>query len=459
MLAKEIVPLLLCRISKKLPRDPVETSDGDLYEKELLETELKRSRDSCFFAGRQDGLIYHRSERMKQIIEKVLASGEVDDQYVGAWAKKCLTNDVGSNLALSPNLLEASAEVSDVNSLEKEDITSIIHKAQAGNAEYMVIYGEHLLAGIDDTERDERKGYEWFERAAEKEYDLGVARMADCLLLGIGVEEDYNEAYERLIEHYDSVHCSLRLWYCHSKGILGFRKDEFKAEKILSRIKDMNLSQDNLRRMTMQVANLLNRDTHNVNVSGTTVKEEGIAPAPPLKNENTDVEPIPTEKTGDNTPIPLDDGDTVVTALNHGRDDISEITETSNAVKERHSTLKPMEGIPENSTSKDFDEGANTIHASTTALPSKKCSDCSIEKTQEHFSPSQWKKTRGTGRCISCVSGCPQWKTSNITSLQLQLKICCECKGEKKHTDFSSSQWKRPVGTGRCKDCVMNRPM
>ena len=160
-----------------------------------METELKRSKTI---------VVYHRSIRMKQIIEKVLASGEVDDQYVGAWAKKYLTNDIGSNLALSPNLLEASAEVSDVNSLEKEDIASIIHKAQAGSAEYMVIYGEHLLAGIDDTERDERKGYEWFERAAEKEYDLGVARMADCLLLGIGVEEDYNEAYERLIEHYDS---------------------------------------------------------------------------------------------------------------------------------------------------------------------------------------------------------------------------------------------------------------
>ena len=221
----------------------------------------------------------------------------------------------------------------------------------------------------------------------------------------------------------------------------------------------MDLSQDNLRRMTMQVANLLNRDSHNMNFSGTTVNEEGIAPAAPLKNENTDVEPIPEKKICDNTPIPLDDGDTVVTALNHGQDDISEITAASNAVKERLSTLKPMEGIPENLTSEDCNEGANTIHASTTALPSKKCSDCGNEKTQEHFSPSRWKKTRGTGRCISCVSGCPQWQTSNITSLQLQLKICCECRGEKKHYDFSSSQWKRPVGTGRCRDCVMNRPM
>lgn len=196
MLAKDIVPLLLCSISKKLPHDPVETCDGDVYEKNLLESELKRSNTT---------VMYHRSEKIKQIIEKVLASGEVDDQYVGSWAKTCSSNDEDCHSVIDSNLLSAKvSHASDDNNVEKESMASIINKAQAGNTKCMVMYGEHLLAGTDGAGRDEKKGYEWFERAAGEDYGLGIARMADCLLYGIGVEKDYHEAYELLTEQKDS---------------------------------------------------------------------------------------------------------------------------------------------------------------------------------------------------------------------------------------------------------------
>ena len=211
----------------------------------------------------------------------------------------------------------------------------------------------------------------------------------------------------------------------------------------------------------MQLDHLLNGDTFNISVNNETVDEEDVAPSKNLENGNTEVKPsIPTEKTGDNMPGPLDNGDAVITVLNQNQDDISEITGASNVGKARQSTIKPMEGIPEHSKNGDCDEGTeSTFCSNTTHLPSKNCSSCGNEKNQEYFSPSQWKKTRGTGRCIGCVSGCPQWQTSNMTSATLQPKLCCACKGQKKHADFSTSQWKRPVGTGRCRDCVMNERM
>ena len=89
------------------------------------------------------------------------------------------------------------------------------------------------------------------------------------------------------------------------------------------------------------------------------------------------------------------------------------------------------------------------------SLPTKKCFECGNEKPQGRFTASQWKKTKGSGKCINCVSKCPQWQSSGIVSKSLQLsKLCQACMQKKKHPEFTQNQWKRPVGTGRCRVCV-----
>jgi hypothetical protein len=57
-----------------------------------------------------------------------------------------------------------------------------------------------------------------------------------------------------------TVHCSLRLWYYYSKGIHGFRQDESKALKALSRIKEIapDMSQHDIKLEKMKLINLLN---------------------------------------------------------------------------------------------------------------------------------------------------------------------------------------------------------
>ena len=83
----------------------------------------------------------------------------------------------------------------------------------------------------------------------------------------------------------------------------------------------------------------------------------------------------------------------------------------------------------------------------------KPCIECGQSKAQPDFTASQWRRKVGTGRCFTCVSKSIQWQTGSV-STTLQVKFCSECKVKKPHAEFSPNQWRRPVGTGRCKECV-----
>lgn len=155
-----IVPLLLCKLTNTLPSDPVETEDGQIYQKNALEE---------FIARNNVKIAYHRSKRIKQIIDHVLASGEVEAQYITTWKDE----HKGSSACNSgPSAVETIEEIKS--------------KAAAGDTKYMVRLGELYLTGEVEVglEKDPEEGFTWFSRAADKGDDLGAARRADCLLTG-----------------------------------------------------------------------------------------------------------------------------------------------------------------------------------------------------------------------------------------------------------------------------------
>ena len=101
----------------------------------------------------------------------------------------------------------------------------------------------------------------------------------------------------------------------------------------------------------------------------------------------------------------------------------------------------------------DVSQLASANSESASSGPVKLCFECGKAKPQIHFTASQWKKRRGTGRCLTCVSQSPQWQTGSV-ECNLQAKVCCECNVSKSHVEFSPNQWRRAHGTGRCKHCV-----
>ena len=62
----------------------------------------------------------------------------------------------------------------------------------------MVELGEMYLKG--NAGGDAAKAFELFERASELEDEIGTVRKADCLLTGTGVEKDFDEGYQLLVE-------------------------------------------------------------------------------------------------------------------------------------------------------------------------------------------------------------------------------------------------------------------
>lgn len=188
---KDIVPLLLCRISNVLPEDPVVSEQGEICDRK----EFVKSR------GVSES--FHSCKELRQIIDLLLVTGQVEDKYVGAWAKNfSLEKRTDNNgTAHAPNIVNVDAGVEDSDSKGEHDyFLELKRGAEGGDNESMVKLGELYLAGIRTVEKDEREGYKWFEKAAESGYDLGIARMADCLLQGIGIESDYEEALEVLFD-------------------------------------------------------------------------------------------------------------------------------------------------------------------------------------------------------------------------------------------------------------------
>jgi hypothetical protein len=172
MSLNDIASLLVCKISKVLPEHPVVSEDGELYDHAELEALVRRTGTIISF---------HSCNRIKQIIEMLLASGQVIDEYIGAWAKSEHSGDDCNNEAVA-----------------------LTEKSQAGDTKSMIELAECYLVGMRGVEKDETKAFEWFDKAADIGDDLGAARKADCLLRGVGVDRDYGEAYETLKEETDS---------------------------------------------------------------------------------------------------------------------------------------------------------------------------------------------------------------------------------------------------------------
>ena len=71
-------------------------------------------------------------------------------------------------------------------------------KAENRDANGMVDLAKMYLFG-EGTTKDERKAFHWFDKASNYS-EIAIAWVADCYLLGLGVEKDYDEGYDYLLD-------------------------------------------------------------------------------------------------------------------------------------------------------------------------------------------------------------------------------------------------------------------
>ena len=174
--ADKIAAELLCKLSRKLPNDPVVADNGSIYERSELESAI----DS--YEGNGNPKEFYPSSQIKRVIELLVSSGDVDEKYLGGRDKEIkLEGEGGTN-----NPLAAGTPDEEIESNSKD-------------ASSLVELGELCLNGIG-LGKDEKKAYHCFCAASEKGNELGTARKADCILAGLGVQRDHDEGYSELVE-------------------------------------------------------------------------------------------------------------------------------------------------------------------------------------------------------------------------------------------------------------------
>ena len=153
----------LCYQSK-LPVDPVIADDGIIYERHELESKANAKG-------------FYPSTQLKRVIEILIASGKLDEKYVEGNGNDILEEASNDNL----------------------DLATIKAQAEEGDTDSMVELGELYLIG-EVIQQDAKKAYYWFALASEQEHEMATARKADCLLAGLGVEQDKDEGHQILVE-------------------------------------------------------------------------------------------------------------------------------------------------------------------------------------------------------------------------------------------------------------------
>jgi hypothetical protein len=167
-LAKEF----MCPICNMLPFDPVIAEDGFVYDKECIGKFIAIGRSPM--TGEQMGATLISSISVRETIQVLAQCVGIDTALLGAWPKK------------QENL---------------NDFSVTKTKAVQGDVEHIMILAKWYLFGDKDgIDRDAKLGYEWCERAADLDNSLGKAYQGVCLVCGLGVERDFEEGNDLLVE-------------------------------------------------------------------------------------------------------------------------------------------------------------------------------------------------------------------------------------------------------------------
>lgn len=372
---------LLCPLSNALPIDPVLCQDGLVYEREALEALRKQSKAYCVPLISESP--FH--SKLKCIIEKLVSSGEIDDEYLGGWAEKKQTSSESATVENTLDLGGATAE---------------------DDTRRMVELGEMFLKG-EVVDRDEESAYAYFERAAENDDEIGTIHKATCLLTGTGVAKDYQEGYQTLVELAKverSVPATLRLIYFNTEGILGFEQDESARARWEAHMK----------KISPQTSEALEEDISNLKESLNHLA--GMDHTANVDNKETDSDSIEDYESDSSVINEVDVPQTNATRIAEASISVDSEEKTSEEKGEEKlklcvscKTSKPQTGF----TASQWKKNAATIKCSacvsdlpayqTSLLKNKKCCSCCLSKAFESFSFNQWRKKEGTGRCSSCV--------------------------------------------------------
>ena len=178
--ANSIALEFLCPICLTLPGDPVFAEDGFVYDRKCIQQVIDQANSNEIASPMTEkpmGITLITSALAEGIIRELARCNGLDEKFVGAWASQNEDTDFGDIIAETK------------------------YNAKQGHVGSMAILGKWYLSGEQKgIDYDADEGYRWSKMAADHGDVTGKAYCGYCLIQGFGVEKDWEDGYEHLIE-------------------------------------------------------------------------------------------------------------------------------------------------------------------------------------------------------------------------------------------------------------------
>ena len=205
---------LICPITQELPVEPVLAEDGRIYEKKDLLQWFGTDREAKSpTTGDIIGTTLKPAPQVRNTIETLIQSGDIDDELAEAWKQK----------------------------LEDEKVVKEWRaKAESGDGDAMYSLGTWYERGLKGLAKDEVQARTWFDRSVAARHPKGMAVFGEYLLVGCGGPK--NTALGLVLStgaaHLGSNYAACNLGEAFFKGKFGLPKDPVQARFWLKKVVD-----------------------------------------------------------------------------------------------------------------------------------------------------------------------------------------------------------------------------
>ncbi|CAB9521631.1 Sel1 domain protein repeat-containing protein [Seminavis robusta] len=202
---------LICPITLELPFDPVHAEDGKLYERQAIQEYIARQRRRSLKSPMTRAPMGKRlfpAPHIKNLIEEMIENGEVEVDLSLRWINK-----------------------------KKEELfrERLVNAAKGGDSSAMVYLGNCYGEPRHGFPENQKKAFEWVEKAHNAGHVLGTFLFGCSLLEGVGARAN---AEQGLLHTFDAAQrgCNVAAFFvgaAYMEGKFGLPLDPHQAKKWL----------------------------------------------------------------------------------------------------------------------------------------------------------------------------------------------------------------------------------
>lgn len=206
---------LICPINLNLPIDPVMAEDGRVYERSPIEQYIKSEQS--------------KGVQLKSPITKEPMGSRV---FPAIQTKNTIETLVENGVITGPAANDWKQRIKQKNKMD-----DLLEKAGQGDLEAMEDAACNYDQGNNGFPEDNKQAYKWYEKAFQAGSVLGMTKIGELLVLGIGVEKNTSKGlvYLGMAEGRGSDFAAAKLGMWMADGNHGLPGDKAEGRRLLEK--------------------------------------------------------------------------------------------------------------------------------------------------------------------------------------------------------------------------------